>query len=662
MISSLYVLCCAMLAAPQPGVAQASEIVISHVNVIPMDAERVLENRTVVVQNGRIAKITSDEVSPPQGALRIDGRGKYLMPGLADLHVHLFTSDDLLAYTIYGVTTVLNMDGGPSHLKWREEVREGKLLGPTIYTAGHTIDGFPPLNEMFLTAETPDQARALVREQKLRGYDVIKLYGTLRPDVFRAILETAQQEKIPVVGHINRQVGALEVLKSSQVLAAHLEDLVAARFDHPPTDAELEEFADAIASSHITVTPNLNVIPTNVAQLKNLDAVLASPGAKLLSPAAYSQWMPANNRNERNDQTAQQIEFMNAMQGIVTKLVRLINIRGVRLVLGSDAAPYGFPGASAHEELKELVAAGVTPYQALLTATKSAGTFIAENIPAAPRFGTVTEGATADLLLLTANPLDSIENLDAIEGVMLRGRWLTANELKQRAELTVARFEKLKRTIESIDSALEAGNTTPLTKAVEEHVSGSSPSIAEWVLMAKARKLEGKNLKASIRIAELNTRLYPDSFSAPYVLADLLYKDGSSTEARRRTAQSLALEPHNAASLNLMEKIDALHQTPGFKPAGTYKIEYTNDQSREVQRADLLIERTPSGHYSGKRVDGGGESALQSVAIGGQRVWAVAESPFGPLEFRIIVKGNDLSGYWAGSFGKNGTLTGKKSE
>src|SRR5882672_11024855 len=329
-------ICCfflVLLAASQHSAAQANAIVILNVSVIPMDSEHVLENRTVVVQDGKIAKITSGDVSLPKGALRVDGHGKYLMPGLADLHVHLFSSDDLLAYTIHGVTTVLNMDGGPSQLKWREEVREGKLLGPTIYTAGHTIDGFPPLNEMFLTAETPDQARAIVREQKLRGYDVIKLYGTLRPEVFRAILETAKQEKIPVVGHINRQVGALEVLKSSQVLAAHLEDLVAARFDHPPTDAELAEFADAIARSHITVTPNLNVIPTNIAQLKNLDAVLASPGAKLLSPAAYSQWMPANNRNERNDQTAQQIEFMNAMQGIVTKLVRLINIRGVRLVL-----------------------------------------------------------------------------------------------------------------------------------------------------------------------------------------------------------------------------------------------------------------------------------------------------------------------------------------
>ena len=638
-------ICCFFLVlcvTSQNSAAQVNAIAITNVNVIPMDAEHVLRNRTVVIQNAKIAKITFGDVSLPKGALRIDGRGKYLMPGLADLHVHLFSSDDLLAYTIHGVTTVLNMDGGPSHLKWRAQVREGKLLGPTIYTAGHTIDGFPPLNEMFLTAETPDQARAIVREQKLRGYDVIKLYGTLRPDVFRAILETAKQEKIPVVGHINRQVGALEVLKSSQVLAAHLEDLVAARFDHPPTDAELAELADAIAGSHITVTPNLNVNPTNITQLHNLDAVLASPAAKLLSPPAYSQWMRANNRNERNDQTAQQIEFMNAMQGIITRLARLLNDRGVRLVLGTDAAPYGFPGLSAQQELQELVDAGVSPYQALLTATRSAGTFIAENIPGAPQFGTVTEGASADLLLLSANPLDSIKNLEKIDGLILRGRWLSAAELKQQGKFAEARFAKAKVQLEKIDSALESGNTTPLAVAVEANPTEGSPLIAEWVLMAKARKLQGKNLKASIRIAELNMRLYPESFSAPYVLADLLSKDGSVADAQRQTTQSLALEPHNAASLNLMERINAVHQPPSFKPSGTYKIEYVNDQSSEVQKADLLIERTPNGQYNGKRIDGEGAGrALQSIAIGGDRVWAVADSPFGPLEFRIIVKGSD---------------------
>ncbi len=153
-------------ASPQPR-SQRNTVVISHVTVVPMemDKEGMLRDQTVIVRDGKIWKISAG-AQTPKVALHIDGRGKYLIPGLADLHVHLFSANDLSAYVFYGITTVLNMDGGPAHLRWRSQVQDGKILGPAIHTAGHTIDGFPPLNEMFLTAETPEQGSTLVREQK----------------------------------------------------------------------------------------------------------------------------------------------------------------------------------------------------------------------------------------------------------------------------------------------------------------------------------------------------------------------------------------------------------------------------------------------------------------------------------------------------------------
>jgi imidazolonepropionase-like amidohydrolase len=645
-------------ASPQPQ-SQHNTVVISHVTVVPMDKEGMLQDQTVIVRDGTIWKISPGEQTP-KDALHIDGHGKYLIPGLADLHVHLFSAGDLSAYVFYGITTVLNMDGGPAHLRWRSQVQDGKILGPAIHTAGHTIDGFPPLNEMFLTAETPEQGSTLVREQKRAGYDVIKLYGTLRPDVFHAILDAAQQEKIPVVGHINRQVGALEVLKSSQVLAAHLEDLLSARFDHPPSDAELDEFANEISHSRITVTPNLNVNPTNIAQLKNLDAVLRSPSAKLLSPAAYSQWMPANNRNERNDQTPQQIDFMNGMQQILYKMVLRLQAKNVPMVLGTDAAPYGFPGLSVHQELQELVDAGFSPYQALLTATRNAGTFLAQTFPGSPRTGTVTEGATADLVLLSANPLSDIRHTEDIAGVILRGHWLSAAEIKQRRAATEVRFERTKRDTQRIDAALESGNTVPATTAAK--TAGDSPCIAEWVLMSKARKLQGKDLDAAIRVARLNAQWYPESFSAGYLLSSLLFEARKFPEASTEVNKSLSREPHNAAALNLSEKIVAVQQPPQFKANGTYQIESVNDQSHDVQKAELRIESDSKGQFRGKIVRGNDTGALQSVFAGGDHLWAVADSPFGRMEFRITVRGDDLSGYWAGPFGQNGTLHGTKSQ
>jgi imidazolonepropionase-like amidohydrolase len=637
-------------------------VVISHVNVVPMDTERVLPDQTVVIERGKILRIEAGAAEPLKDAIQVDGRGKYLMPCLADLHVHLFSPDDLGAYTLYGICTVLNMDGGPQHLRWRQQVRDGKLLGPTIYTAGHIIDGLPPLNELFLTAETPADGEAIVRREKQAGYDAIKLYGTLRPDVFRAILRTAEAEKIPVVGHINRQVGALEVLKSSQVLAAHLEDLLFARFDHMPSDVELQEFATAIAASPITITPNLNVNPTNIPQMQDLDGVLHSPDSAVLSPAAYSQWMPANNRNERNDQTAQQIEMMKGSQQILLKLVKMLSDRGVPLVLGTDAAPYGLPGLSAHQELQELTEAGVSPYQALLTATRSAGKFITTNIPGAPGFGTISEGAEGDLLLLSANPLEDVRNAQRIEGVMMRGRWLCVDDLARLRGGLESRAKQVRPQLDAIDAALATGDTAPARKFAAAYPP-DRPWYSEWVLMTKVRKLQQSNLPAAIQIARLDVDLFPESFSAPSLLAEMLFQHGESDAALLELKKSLSLEPNNSASLNLEQKIETARLPLRYPATGRYKIEYANDQNHEVQTTELRIEKVANGGFSGTKADAGSEPAkLSSVLAGGDRLWAVSNTPFGQLEFRIIVTGNHLSGYWAGPFGQNGTIKGTKAD
>jgi imidazolonepropionase-like amidohydrolase len=643
--------------APSHGV-----VAFTHVNVVPMDAERVLEDQTVVTTGGRISGVgPARDVSVPAGALQIDGRGKYLMPGLADLHVHLFSADDLLPYLVSGVTTVLNMSGSPQHLQWRDEVRTGVLLGPTVFTACPIIDGIPPLNEAFLTAETPEAGRAMVQDEKRAGYDMIKLYGTLRPDVFRAILEAAAEKRIPVVGHVNRQVGALDVLKSSQAMAAHLEDLLFARFDHAPTDAELEAFADAIGRSHMTVTPNLNTNPTNIAQVEDLDAVLASTDARLLPPAAYSQWMPANNRNERGPEAQGQVEQMRAVQAILYRLVVLIHARGVRLVAGTDAAPYGIPGVSLHQELGELVDAGFSPYEALRTATRNSGDFIADEIPSAPRTGVVTVGGAADLLLLGANPLLDVSNAARIEGVALRGEWLPAAELRAREAAAFARQAAVKARLPEIDRLLEAGDVHGAEHEAEGLGSDGTTWIAEWVLMTKARKLEDRNLPAAIEIARLDTRLYPRSFSSFYLLADLLFRAGDRESALAAAHRSLALEPHCSATANLLSKIEAVARPLIFTPAGSYHVEYTNRVSGERSQASLEITAGPDHALSGEmKGEDGHTSALQSVRAGADRLWVTASTPFGLIEFRIVVRGSKLGGDWAAPFGRNGTLEGDK--
>jgi hypothetical protein len=334
------------------------------------------------------------------------------------------------------------------------------------------------------------------------------------------------------------------------------------------------------------------------------------------------------------------------------------------MVLGTDAAPYGVPGISVQQELQELVEAGVSPYNALLTATRNAGKFIGTNIPSAPPFGTVTEGSAADLLLLAANPLDNIRNTELIDGVVLHGRWLSSQELENWRRSSERQFQKVKEKLNLIDAAIGSGDTT---LARESGLSAKCQCYAEWVLMTKARKLQQGDLPGAIRVARMNVDLYPESFSAWYLLGDLLFQHHELPAAARNVKTSLALEPHNAAVRNLMSKINALQKPPTFVPIGMYKVEYTNDQTREVVQTELRIERAPDGSLQGTKIDSSTSAkvnpiALRSVLAGGPYIWTIADTDFGPLEFRITVRGKTLSGYWASPYGRNGHLRGTKSD
>ena len=198
--------------------AQPQAIAFVNVNVVPFDRERILENQTVVIVKGIIAQIApSDRMKVPPGALQIDGRGKYLMPGLADMHVHLspgagqaddLTSQQLQLFLANGVTTIRNMIGKPEHLALRDRVAKGELLGPSIYTAG------PPL--LGNNTPTPEDAVRVVTEQKKAGYDLLKVHEGLSPETYAAIASTAKREGIPFAGHVTATVGLKRALDAQQ--------------------------------------------------------------------------------------------------------------------------------------------------------------------------------------------------------------------------------------------------------------------------------------------------------------------------------------------------------------------------------------------------------------------------------------------------------------
>ena len=193
-----------------------------NVNVVPMDSERIIADQTVLIQDGRIHAIgPASSTSIPKGATRIDGRAKFLMPGLADMHVHLAHDEEadpdaLVVFLAAGVTTVRNMWGQPIHLEWRNRICEGDLLGPTIYSVGPITDGDPPFWKGSSVVTTPDEAAKEVAAQKRAGYDGVKVFTNLTPKVYTAILDAARKHDLPVYGHVPTRIGLSRALTSGQ--------------------------------------------------------------------------------------------------------------------------------------------------------------------------------------------------------------------------------------------------------------------------------------------------------------------------------------------------------------------------------------------------------------------------------------------------------------
>jgi len=437
-----------VIPAEKPG-----PVAFINVTVVPMDRERLLPGQTVVVRDGRIAEIgPADRVRVPDGAQRIDGAGKFLLPGLTDAHFHLQASDGtdrqlLQILVANGVTSILNLYGTRSILDLREHVARGEVLGPAIYTSGPYISDAPRWQPQ------AEEVERLVVEQKRAGYDLIKTHGDFSREAFRRLFTVARREKIKVIGHAPRNLGVEPMFEERMDAVAHGEEFIYAYFffNAPPgmqqadhetrqrflagAEKRIPELAAATAKSGSWVVPNLVAYKMIVEQGKDLAPVLARPEVRFVPGRVAEDWQPGRNRYDRN-YTPEIAEHMTWRLNLLSKLTAAFRAAGVRLLAGTDAPiPGVVPGFSMHDELKLLVEAGLTPYEALRAATANPAEFLGRP----GEFGTVAVGARADLLLVEGDPLRDVGNAARRTGVLVRGRWLAESELRAMLESIAAR-------------------------------------------------------------------------------------------------------------------------------------------------------------------------------------------------------------------------------
>ena len=421
---------------------KANTYAFLHANVIPMDAERVMLDQTVIIQKGTITHIGDADQTPlPESAVQIEAAGHYLIPALSDMHVHLegeawnimFPPDQQFSltdrdyeriftpYLANGITTLQVMSALPEHIALRERIDRGEVLGPRLILS-RMIDGVAqswpaPINTQ---VSTPVEARKVVLESRDAGYDGMKVYTFLDRACYDAIVSTAQDVGMAVIGHIPEALSVEHILACGQDLIAHAEEVMKqARGNY--SHERIEYFAERIANSNSWITPTLTTSRKILATFDDLEAELSRPEMRYLHPMMQGIWSFLIKNMYSKMPVEHQMMIRKGFEDFQRPFTKALHDKGVKLMTGTDVLiPLILPGFSLHDELQELVQVGLSPYEAL----KSATVHPQEYFGALKEAGTIEVGKRADLVMVAANPLEDIRNLRQVSGLMVQGNWL----------------------------------------------------------------------------------------------------------------------------------------------------------------------------------------------------------------------------------------------
>jgi len=408
-----------LLAVP----AFAETIVFRNVNVVTMTSPKVAEKQNVIVRDGVIESVSTRLAKMPAGTKVVDGTGKFLMPGLAEMHGHVpplnapngATDDTLFLYVASGITTVRGMLGHPGQLELREKSKRSEIVAPNLYLAGPSFNGN--------SVNSPQEAIDKVRAQKKEGWDLLKVHPGLTRDEYDAMAKTAREERIRFGGHVPAEVGLEHAIEMGQETFDHIDgytELLEA--DQGPVDEK--KLAAIVKKSK---DANVWIVPTSALwevlfDTIPLETLKGYAELKYVPQTAVDQWSNAY------DQRLTQMPREAAKNVIAARIriLRALHEGGVKILMGTDAPQqFSVPGFSLHRELLRMREAGMSSYEILKSGTVNVGQYFSK--PSS--FGTIEPGRRADLVLVDANPLADITNVAKISGVMVRGRWLSRADL-----------------------------------------------------------------------------------------------------------------------------------------------------------------------------------------------------------------------------------------
>jgi hypothetical protein len=402
---------------------QPATYLIRNADVITMKDSVILLDYDVLVENSKIKQIGKDIEAV--GTKEINANGRFLMPGLVDMHAHLFlqhplTQTWILHHLIYGVTTLRDMNGSTEKLLFRDKISRNELLAPNIYQATPLIDSRK--DKFFTQIVTPEEAIRFVQEAKKSGYDFIKIYDGLKEPVYDVILQESHRQQMLVVGHLPHDVKIEKALQSKQSSIEHLTGYF--QWKGPKVEAtSLPEYGKLTANSDTWNCPTIYNHFLNGSR-EGAAQVLQDSVARLIPESLYNLW--SKRQSDQSKQVSEIVDIHGAGNfQVLIKILKDLYQSNAKILVGTDAGnlPFLIPGYALHKEMVMFSSVvGMPNYKVLKMVTSDAAT--AMNVAA--EFGTIEEGKRADLILLSGNPIENLKFVHSPEGIMVRGVWISS--------------------------------------------------------------------------------------------------------------------------------------------------------------------------------------------------------------------------------------------
>ena len=461
----------AVVASPAFAAPQPADLLIRHATVIDVAKGRTLADQAVAVRDGDIVAVGSDRTVARRVSAKqtVDATGKFVMPGLWDMHVHFGGGTELIQenkdllpiYVAYGVTSVRDCaaDLSDSVIQWRSEVAEGSLLGPTIYTSGPKLEGYKPLWKGTIEVGTPAEVDAALDRLQSMKVDFVKITdNTLTPEIFEYAVKAAKKRGLNTSAHTPFALTIEQAAEDGLSSVEHLDylikagspqessiaaDYVAKKLTYGEASDKFVETFDAgyakaeydrLAKLGLNVTPTLNM--SRILAYLDREDHRSDTGLALVGPGLRKTYEWRVERAAKS--TPEQVAARHKEYELSVKVLPMLRDAGIPILAGTDAGylnSFNYPGIGLHDELQRYVDAGLTPREALASATQTGPKFLGHD----KRYGAVAKGKAADILILDANPLQDISATRKLRGVVVKGQWLDRAALDRLLETAKAK-------------------------------------------------------------------------------------------------------------------------------------------------------------------------------------------------------------------------------